>query len=70
VCVRVEKLQQNIILRTCALIPPVPSILDRLSCCNETVQNAPKLEFWVEWSGLGVFVLKNSNTNSFSELVR
>ena len=50
-----------------ALIRPV---LHRLSCGNETVRNAPKHEFWVERSGLGAFVAKNSVATSFSELVR
>jgi hypothetical protein len=31
---------------------------------------APKHEFWVQWSGSGAFVSKNSDTTSFSELVR
>jgi hypothetical protein len=39
------------------------------SCSNETVRNAPKYEFWVEWSGSGAFVAKNTNATSFSELV-
>jgi hypothetical protein len=50
-----------------ALFPPV---LHQLSCSNETVQNAPKHEFWIEWSGSGAFVAKNANATSFSELVR
>jgi hypothetical protein len=41
-----------------------------LSGCNETVLNAPKNEFWVQWSGSGEFVAKNSDATSFSELVR
>jgi hypothetical protein len=34
----------------------------RLLCINETVRNAPKLESWVQWSGSGAFVTKNSET--------
>jgi hypothetical protein len=34
------------------------------------VRNAPKHEFWVQWSGSGAFVAKNFTTTSFSELVR
>jgi hypothetical protein len=49
---------------------PVWPVLHRLSCSNETVQGAPKQEFWVQWSGSGTFVLKNSHMTSFSELVR
>jgi hypothetical protein len=50
-----------------ALVPPV---LHRLSCSNETVRNAPKHEFWVQWSGSFAFVAKNFDTTLFSELVR
>jgi hypothetical protein len=32
------------------------------------VRNAPKHEFWVQWSGSGAFVAKNANATSFSEL--
>jgi hypothetical protein len=49
---------------------PVRLVLHRLSCSNETVQNAPKHEFWVQWSGSGAFVVKNSNATLCSELVR
>jgi hypothetical protein len=45
-------------------------VLHRLSCSDETVRNAPKHEFWVQWSGSGAFVAKNSDTTFFSELVR
>jgi hypothetical protein len=34
------------------------------------VRNAPKLEFWVQWSGSGAFFAKNFDATSFSELVR
>jgi hypothetical protein len=50
-----------------ALVWPV---LHRLSCSNEMVQNAPKLEFWIQWSGSGASVEKNSDATLFSELVR
>jgi hypothetical protein len=49
---------------------PVFPFWRRLSCSNETVRNIPKHEFWVQWSGSGAFVAKNSDTTSFSELVR
>jgi hypothetical protein len=39
-----------------ALVPPV---VHRRSCSNETVQNAPKHEFWVQWRGFGALVAKN-----------
>jgi hypothetical protein len=34
------------------------------------VQNTPKHEFLVQWSGSGAFVAKNSDATLFSELVR
>jgi hypothetical protein len=49
---------------------PVRPVLYRLSCRNETVQNAPKHEFCVQWSGSGAFVAKKANATSFTELVR
>jgi hypothetical protein len=49
---------------------PVRTVLPRLSCSNETVGNAPKYKFWVQWSGSGAFVAKNFEATSFSELVR
>jgi hypothetical protein len=55
---------------TCALMALVRPILHRLSCSNKTVQNAPKHEFWVQWSGSGAFVAKKANATTFSELVR
>jgi hypothetical protein len=48
----------------------VRPVLHRLSCTNETVRNAAKLEFWVQWSGSGAFVAKNLDAILFSELVR
>jgi hypothetical protein len=45
-------------------------VLHRLSCSNETVRDVPKYEFWVQWSGSGAFVSKNSDATLFSELVR
>jgi hypothetical protein len=43
-------------------------VLHRLSCSNETVRNAPKHEFWVQWSGAGAFVVKKAIVTQFSEL--
>jgi hypothetical protein len=40
----------------------VRSVLHRFSCSNETVRDVPKHEFWVQWSGSGAFVAKNSDT--------
>jgi hypothetical protein len=50
-----------------ALVRPV---LHRLSWSNETVQNAPENEFWVQWSGSGAFVVKNLDITAFTELGR
>jgi hypothetical protein len=50
-----------------ALVRPV---LHRLLCSSETVQDALKHEFWVQWSGSGAFVAKKANATSFSELMR
>jgi hypothetical protein len=49
---------------------PVRPVLRRVLCSYETVRNAPKHKFWVQWSGLGAFVAKNFDATSFSELVR
>jgi hypothetical protein len=48
----------------------VRPVLHQLSCSNETVRNAPKHEFWVQWSGSGAFVVKHFKADSVSELVR
>jgi hypothetical protein len=39
------------------------SVLEKLSWSNETVRNAPKHEFWVEWIGSGAFVEKKFQRN-------
>jgi hypothetical protein len=49
---------------------PVQLVLHRLSCSNEMARNGLKHEFWVQWSGSGAFVAKDSNMILFSELVR
>jgi hypothetical protein len=49
---------------------PARLVLHQLSCCNETVRNAPKHEFCVQWSGSGAFVAINYDATSFSELGR
>jgi hypothetical protein len=45
----------------------VRQVLRRLSCSNETVRNAPKHEFWLQWSRSGAFVAKNLDTTLFSQ---
>jgi hypothetical protein len=47
---------------------PVWPLLHRLSCSNETVRDAPKYEFWVQWSGSGAFIAKNSDKNFLANL--
>ena len=37
--------------------------------CSQTVQNARKQEFKVEWGGSGAFVAKNSDMPSWNELL-
>jgi hypothetical protein len=49
---------------------PVRPVLHRLSCSIEMVRNAPKHEFWVQWSRSGAFLAKNFDATLFSELVR
>jgi hypothetical protein len=49
---------------------PVRLIFHQLLCSNEMVRNAPKYEFWVQWSGSGAFVARNLDATLFSELVQ
>jgi hypothetical protein len=49
---------------------PVRPVFYRLSCSNETVQNAAKHEFWVQWNGSVALVAKNLDAATFSELGR
>ena len=37
-----DKFQNNFMAQTCALIEPVQPVLQRVSCSNETLANAPK----------------------------
>ena len=41
-CVLCEKIRCDFMAQTCALIAPVQPISHRVSCSNETIQNAPK----------------------------
>ena len=36
--------------------------------CTQTVRNAPKRQFTVQWGGSGAFIVKNSDTTSWREL--
>ena len=60
---------------TFALIAPVQPISHRVSCSNETIQDAPKHyknapihEFSIQWGGSGAFNVKNSDAISWHEL--
>jgi len=57
-CIHCEKFQCDFMAQTCALIAPVQPILHRVPCSIETLPNAPKHEFRVQFCGLGVFVAK------------
>ena len=41
-CVRYEKFRNDFMARACALIAPNQPVFHRVSCSNETIQNAPK----------------------------
>ena len=41
-CICWEKLQRDFVARTFALIAPVLSVLEQVSCSCETIPNAPK----------------------------
>ena len=41
-CIRCEKFQNDFMAQTCALIELVQPVLQRVSCSNETLLNAPK----------------------------
>ena len=41
-CVCCEKFRCDFVSKTFALIAPVQPVLHQVSCCNETIQNAPK----------------------------
>ena len=41
-CVCCEKFRCDFMVRTCALISPIQPVLDRVSCSNERLPNAPK----------------------------
>ena len=75
-CIRCEKLQNDFMAQTCALIAPVQPVLHRVSYSNETLTNAPKHYetapkhvFRVQWGGSHAFVAKNSDTSLWLELL-
>ena len=71
-----KTLMKKFVARTSSLIALVQSILHRVSCsnktnpkCTQTVPNKPILEFRVQWGGSHPFVAKNSNANSWHEIL-
>ena len=71
-----KKIRCEFVARTFALIAPVQPFLHRVSCSNETIQNALKhykthqyMHLGSNGSGSGVFIVKNSKATSWHELV-
>jgi hypothetical protein len=65
-----RKISQQLCLANLCVNGATSAIAHRLSYTNEMARNAPKHEFWVQWSGSGAFVAKNFDATLFSELVR
>ena len=75
-CVGCEKLQRDYVAQTFALIAPVLSVLQQVTCSYETIQNAPKYyethqnislgSNGVDWVHL---LLKNPNVTLSHELL-
>jgi len=59
------KTPTQLVARTCVLIAPVRLVLHQLSFNNEMVRNRSKYEFWVQWSGSGMFFAKKSSSTSW-----
>ena len=74
-CVHCGKSRRDFVARIFALIAPVHTILHRVSCSYETIPNAPKHYAtqqnmsWIQWGGLGAFVVKNPDVDSWHELL-
>ena len=71
-----RKFQNDFMAQTCALITPVQPVLQRVSCNNETLPNAPKhyemhqnMNLWSNGVDRGSFVAKNSDATSWHELL-
>jgi hypothetical protein len=65
-----QKLPIQLRLANLCVMVLVRPIWHRVSCSNETVRSIPNYKFWVQSSGSGALVVKNSNAASFSELMR
>ena len=75
-CIRCEKVKNDFMAQTCALIATVLPVLQRVSCSNEILPNAPKhyethtnMSLGSNGGGLGAFVAKNSKMTSGHKLV-
>ena len=61
--------------QTCALIAPVQPILQRVSCSDESLPNAPKHYethqnmSLAQWGGSIPFIAKNSDATSWNQLL-
>ena len=73
-CVRYEKIRNDFMARTCALIAPNQPVFHRVSCSNETLpiapqtlRDAPKHEFRAQRGGSGALISKNSDATSWHE---
>ena len=68
-----EKFQCDFVAQTFALVRPVfaPSFVRQRNGpkCTQTVLNALKHQFRVQWGGSGAFVAKNSDTTLWHELL-
>jgi hypothetical protein len=68
-CVCRKKFRRDFVAPTYPLIAPVGPVLHRSLCSYETVRNAMKHEFGVQWGGSGAFVAKITDATSLHELV-
>jgi hypothetical protein len=66
-CVRCKKLQHDLVARTCALISQVHPVLHQSLSSNETIRNAPKHEFGVQWRVSGMFCCKKFRCDNVAQ---
>ena len=57
-CIHFEKFRCDFVAQTFALIAPIYPVTHWLYFRNQTIPNAPKLEFRVQWGGLGCSLRK------------
>ena len=74
--IRYEKLQNDFMAQTCALIAPVQPVLHRVSYSTETLPNAPKyyemhqnMSLGSNGGGSSAFVAKNYDATSWQKLL-